>query len=151
VTAAAPLRAWLDERRAEIEHDHRDSWTGNPNTCYCDVPRPCADRARELEAVDGLVAVLDEREALLARVAVMEAHPWIKVVWLVTDDEGNSCVWNDPDRARRQLVHDWTAETPGSYEWVNDADRMRELLLRDGEPTGLTLRMALVADADEGT
>jgi hypothetical protein len=79
VTAAAPLRAWLDERRAEIEHDHRDSWTGNPNTCYCDVPRPCADRARELEAVDGLVAVLDEREALLAWVAVMEAHPWIEV------------------------------------------------------------------------
>jgi hypothetical protein len=126
----------------------------------------------------GLIAVLDERDRLAQRVAELEgdadAMDPVKafaaalrynrdrgydtdpcepseVVWLTTDGEGNFGVWNDPDRARRQLVHDWTAETPGSYEWVNDADRTRELLLRDGEPTGLTLRMALVADADEGT
>jgi hypothetical protein len=67
LTSTAPLRAWLDERRAEIEHDHQDSWTGRPDQCYCDLTKPCADRARELEAVDGLCAVLDEREQMRAR------------------------------------------------------------------------------------
>lgn len=96
-----------------------------------------------------LRAVLDERERLVARIAELEAHPWIEVVWLTADGEGNFGVWNDPDRARRQIASDRAAETPGTYEWVNDADRTRELLLRDDEPTGLALWMALVADAAE--
>jgi len=66
-TTTASLRAWLDARRAEIEHNHRDSWMGRDGSCYCDLPKPCPDRARELEAVDGLVAVLDERDDLRAR------------------------------------------------------------------------------------
>lgn len=62
MTATDPLRAWLETRRAEIEHEHRDSWMGRDDLCYCDLPKPCPDRARELAAVDGLLAVLDERE-----------------------------------------------------------------------------------------
>jgi hypothetical protein len=95
------------------------------------------------EAHRVVAEVTAERDRLAARVVELEAHPQIEVVWLTTDDEGNHGVWLDPDRARQQLAHDRAAETPGVYEWVNDADRTRELLLRDGEPTGLTLRSRL--------
>jgi hypothetical protein len=74
IADTAPLRTWLDERRAEIEHDHQDSWTGRPDQCYCDLPRPCPDRARELAAVDGLVAVLDEREQREELLWIVEQH-----------------------------------------------------------------------------
>lgn len=70
-----------------------------------------------------------------------------EVVWLTEDDEGNCGIWYDPDNARRQIAQDRAAEIPGVYEWVNDPDRTHELLLRDEEPIGLTLRMMLVADA----
>jgi hypothetical protein len=110
--------------------------------------------ADDEDAVDEVIRRMreaeTERDRLTARVAELEAHPWIVAVWLSADDEGNFGAWSNPDHARKQLAHDWAAETPGAYEWVNDADRTCELLLRDGEPTGLTLRMALVADTNEG-
>ena len=61
-TEAAELRAWLDARQAEAEHNHRDGWTGR--SCYCDMPLPCEDRAYELRMIDGLRALLAERDAL---------------------------------------------------------------------------------------
>lgn len=75
----------------------------------------------------------------------------LEAVWLTRDDEGNFGVWRNPDNARQQTAQDRAAEVPGVYEWVNDADGMRELLLCDDEPTGLTLCMALVADAESVT
>jgi hypothetical protein len=71
-----------------------------------------------------------------------------EVMWLTQDDEGNIGVWLNPDHARDQIIGGWSAETSGDYEWVNDVDRTRELLLRDGEPAGVELWMACVADAE---
>lgn len=71
----------------------------------------------------------------------------VEAVWLTEDDGGKLGVWRDPGNARQQIIQDWGAETPGDYEWVNDTDSTHEMLLCNGETTGVTLWMALVADA----
>jgi hypothetical protein len=70
------------------------------------------------------------------------------IVWVVQADEGLAGVWRDPDHAQRAVIDALPAEAPGVYRWVNDPDRTHDQLLRDGEPTGLTLWMAVVSGGD---
>ena len=139
-TAAGRIQAFLDARPDRDEHESSDIILTEVD------PDRARGRWLHLTRAD-LRAILDEREQLAARFAELEAHPWIEVVWLTADKEGNYGVWNDPDHAREQLASGYTAASPGTYEWVTDADWTHELLLRDGEPTGLRLWMAHVADA----
>ncbi len=71
----AALLEWLDSRQAEVERDHRDGWTGR--TCYCDMPKPCVDRAYELAAIEGLRALLGERNAAAVQWGLNIPEHWL--------------------------------------------------------------------------
>ena len=57
--------AWLDARQADIEHDH-DRPGITPDSCYCDLPKPCEQRADDMAVIEQLRAVLSRRAELVA-------------------------------------------------------------------------------------
>ncbi len=102
-----------------------------------------ADMYRRAKAELAVVAARAETaEAELARV---RSGCTPAVVWVsYDDDEGFGGVWRTPEHAQRQIIAAYAAATPGDYRWSGDADGTHDRLLRDDEPTAMTLWPAVV-------